>query len=139
VTQATFFSPHFSLPILTMEKNMKFQKSLMIAIATGALFCAGAAMAQDTSSGTDTSSGMQAGNSAVYQTAKGQVTVRSVNAPAMQAGPAPSFEQLSGGKKSITPDQAAAYPPLANDFLHADSNRDGHVSKSEYSRWVKKL
>src|SRR5947209_8127095 len=57
--------------------------------------------------------------------------------PAPTIGPAPPFEQLSGGKKSISADQAVAYPPLANDFLHADTNRDGHISKTEYTNWTK--
>lgn len=65
--------------------------------------------------------------------------MRSVPAPVLAAGPAPSFEQLSGGGKSITAEQAVAYPPLANDFIHADSNRNGKVSKTEYANWTKQL
>ena len=49
------------------------------------------------------------------------------------------FATLSGGKKSITEAQAAAYPPLANDFEYADSNRNGSISKAEYQRWVKQM
>lgn len=71
------------------------------------------------------------------QSAQGQVVVRSVPPPAPTIGPAPPFEQLSGGKKSISEEQAAAYPPLANDFIHADTNRDGHISKTEYTNWTK--
>ncbi len=58
------------------------------------------------------------------------------HARASPAGPAPSFEQLSGGGKSISEEQAAAYPLLANDFLYADHNRNGKISKSEYEKWV---
>jgi hypothetical protein len=74
---------------------------------------------------------------ATSQTPQGQVTVNSSPAPAPTIGPAPSFEQLSGGGKSVTEDQAVAYPPLANDFINADSNRNGRVSKSEYEHWLK--
>jgi hypothetical protein len=70
---------------------------------------------------------------------QGQVVVRSVPPPAPTIGPAPPFEQLSGGKKSISADQAVAYPPLANDFIHADTNRDGRISKTEYTNWTKQL
>lgn len=69
-------------------------------------------------------------------TPSGELTVRSVMPPAPPAGPAPGFEQLSGGGKYITEDQASAYPLLVNDFLYADHNRDGRISKSEYERWV---
>jgi hypothetical protein len=72
-----------------------------------------------------------------YQTPQGELTVRSMPAPAPQIGPAPDFAQLSAGGKGITEEQAVAYPPLANDFLHADSNRNGSVSKAEYQRWAK--
>lgn len=69
-------------------------------------------------------------------TPAGELTVRSSMPPAPPAGPAPSFEQLSGGGKSISEEQASAYPLLANDFIYADHNRDGRVSKSEYERWA---
>lgn len=66
----------------------------------------------------------------------GQVTVNSGPAPAKPSGPAPDFATLSGGKNSITPQQASAFPLLANDFQYADSNRDGRISKAEYQKWV---
>jgi hypothetical protein len=69
-------------------------------------------------------------------TSQGQVTVNSGPAPAKPSGPAPDFATLSGGKGSITPTQASAFPLLANDFQYADSNRDGRISKAEYQRWV---
>jgi hypothetical protein len=75
--------------------------------------------------------------SATNQTPQGPVTVNSQPAPAPTIGPAPSFEQLSGGGKSISEDQAAAYPPLANDFINADTNKNGKISKSEYAHWMK--
>ena len=78
-----------------------------------------------------------AADQASYPTPQGELTVRSMPAPAPQIGPAPAFTQLSGGGKGITEQQAAAYPPLANDFLHADSNRNGSISKAEYQRWTR--
>jgi hypothetical protein len=80
-----------------------------------------------------------AGQTASGQTPQGELTVHSAPAPAPTIGPAPSFEQLSGGGKAITEDQAIAYLPLANDFINADSNRNGSVSKAEYERWTKQL
>lgn len=76
--------------------------------------------------------------SATMSTPQGQVTVNSGPAPAKPSGPAPDFATLSGGKGSITPEQASAFPLLANDFEHADSNRDGRISKAEYKKWVTK-
>ncbi len=69
-------------------------------------------------------------------TPAGELSVHSSMPPPPPAGPAPAFEQLSGGGKYISEDQASAYPLLANDFLYADHNRDGRVSKSEYARWT---
>jgi hypothetical protein len=67
---------------------------------------------------------------------QGQVQVNSGPAAPKPAGPAPDFKTLSGGKASITPEQASAYPLLANDFQYADSNRDGRISQAEYKKWV---
>ncbi|MGC1549070.1 MAG: hypothetical protein WA777_11125 [Rhodanobacter sp.] len=92
--------------------------------------------AQDQSS---TMSSAPSTNSATYNTSQGQVTLNSTMGSAPAIGTPPSFEQLSGGGKSITPDQAAAYPPLANDFEHANTSRSGHLSKAEYERWLKHL
>jgi hypothetical protein len=69
-------------------------------------------------------------------TPAGELSVHSSMPPPPPAGPAPAFEQLSGGGKYITEDQASAYPLLANDFIYADHNRDGRISKSEYARWT---
>ena len=81
--------------------------------------------------GADTNNG-----SASMNTSQGEVTVNSSMPPAPSFGPPPDFAQLANGGKSISSDQAVAYPPLANDFIHADHNRDGRVSKSEYQRWI---
>ncbi|MEO7431073.1 MAG: hypothetical protein ABIR62_03415 [Dokdonella sp.] len=85
---------------------------------------------------TSISSFAQDGSQATYDTADGKLTVRSSQPGPQSAGPAPAFSSLDGsGKGFVTADEAAAYPLLANDFIHADSNRDGKVSKAEYARW----
>ncbi|MHB1056735.1 MAG: hypothetical protein ACYC0F_02490 [Rhodanobacter sp.] len=76
------------------------------------------------------------GGTATMNTPAGELSVHSSMPPPPPAGPAPGFEQLSGGGKSISEDQASAYPLLANDFIYADHNRDGRISKSEYARWL---
>lgn len=110
---------------------MKSHTSLVTAIFAGALLCSGSVLAQDQQS-TSTTTGQ-----AHYNTPHGELTVRSHEAPGPSAQPPPSFEQLSGGGKSISIEQAAAYPPLANDFDYADRNRDKHISRSEYEQWLK--
>lgn len=112
---------------------MKFRIALLIPLAAGSLLMAGTSLAQDQSTQTSDTS------SATFNSPQGQVTINSQPATVPDAGPAPDFATLSSGRKSITPDQATAYPPLANDFEYADSNRNGHVSKTEYERWVKQM
>lgn len=112
---------------------MKPQLPFLAALCTGALLVAGGTLAQDTSSGVSGA----ATHTAVYQTPQGELTVNSMPANAPSYGQAPSFEQLSQGGKSISADQADAYPPLANDFEHADKNRNNQISKSEYESWLK--
>ncbi|WP_449427801.1 hypothetical protein [Rhodanobacter umsongensis] len=122
---------------------MKFRKPLLSTITIGALFFAGTLLAQDTPPppppATSTAApGQSMNNAAPAPAPQAQVTVQSVQPPAPSIGPAPSFEQLSGGSKWITADQASAYPPLANDFLNASHNGT-RVSKSQYDEWVKQL
>jgi hypothetical protein len=53
-------------------------------------------------------------------------------------GAPPPFKRLDArGAGYITSDEADAYPPLANDFIHADANRDGRITRAEYERWAK--
>ena len=76
-------------------------------------------------------------HSTTYRTAQGEVTVNSGQPQPRDYGPAPSFAQLDrNGAGYIGSDQADAYPPLANDFIHADGNRDGRISRAEYERWA---
>ena len=126
---------------------MKFRKPLLSTLTVGALFFAGTLLAQDTpppppppppAASAPTAPDPSMNNAAPAAAPQGQVTVQSVQPPAPSIGPAPSFEQLSGGGKWITADQASAYPPLANDFLNASHNGT-RVSKSQYEQWVQQL
>ena len=125
---------------------MKSRKSLLIALAAGSLLFGGQLIAQNTApaippqtpAGTTPATpptGQTAG-AVTMNTPAGELTVHSSMPPPPPAGPAPSFEQLSGGGKYISEEQASAYLLLANDFIHADHNRDGRISKSEYERWT---
>lgn len=68
--------------------------------------------------------------------AQGQVSVTSSMPAVKDAGPPPDFGTLANGKAYITEDDAVAYPPLANDFLHASGGAK-HLSKAAYARWLK--
>ncbi|BBD79617.1 EF-hand domain-containing protein [Aerosticca soli] len=123
---------------------MKSFKLVALPMLMGSLFGAGSLLAQDQSAtppppadaAPAANSAMPADAQAAPQsTARPEIEVRSSMPPPPSAGPAPDFAQLAGGGKAITPEQAAAYPPLANDFDYADRNRDGRISKSEYERW----
>ena len=120
---------------------MKPRTPLFCGLAAGALLFGGTAMAQDAQAPAPSPAmtDSAATHSATYQTAQGEVVVNSAPAPAPTIGPAPDFKQLAGNSKGITAEQAIAYPPLANDFLNADSNKDGKISKSEYERWTKQI
>lgn len=74
----------------------------------------------------------------VFQSPQGEVVVHTGQPETKQYGPPPPFAQLDTRRVGyITGDEAEAYPPLANDFIHADGNRDGRVSRAEYDRWAK--
>jgi len=92
--------------------------------ALAAVLLAGTAFAQDTST-------------ARYQTPQGELVVNSSQPQAHDYGAPPSFAQLDTSHAGyVTPSEADAYPPLANDFIHADANRNGKVSRAEYERWA---
>ena len=74
----------------------------------------------------------------VFQSPQGEVIVHTGQPEGKQYAPPPPFAQLAiSGDGYITSREAEAYPPLANDFIHADANRDGRVSRTEYARWAK--
>lgn len=73
-----------------------------------------------------------------YETPEGQLTVHSGQpGPRTYASP-PPFAQLSGGKGYISQSDAQGYDLLANDFIHADDNRDGRISQAEYDHWLRR-
>jgi hypothetical protein len=121
--------------------TMKFCLPMIRFFAAGAALFGPAVFAQDmpTTPAAATTNALPPTNTADLRTPKGEVTVNSAPAGAPAIAPPPSFEQLSGGGKTISERQAHAYPPLANDFIHADSNRDGTISKAEYLQWLKQL
>lgn len=72
-----------------------------------------------------------------YRSEDGLLTIRSAGTGYTPSGPAPDFAQLdTNGNGSIDSAEASGYKLLANDFLMADSNHDGKVSKREYERWA---
>ncbi|ODU33814.1 MAG: hypothetical protein ABS97_10865 [Lysobacteraceae bacterium SCN 69-320] len=71
-----------------------------------------------------------------YPSPRGDLIVRYGQPPAKSWGPKPAFESLDrNGDGSIDENEASGYPPLANDFIYADKNRDGRLSRREYERW----
>ncbi|HEU4669153.1 MAG TPA: EF-hand domain-containing protein [Dyella sp.] len=118
---------------------MNVQISWIQIVATASLLAAGQALAAQTEpmSPPAPASTATSADKVVLHTSQGQVTIRSTLPPARTHMAPPPFAQLAGNGKFITPEQAAAYPLLANDFDFADSNRDGRISANEYARWVK--
>jgi opacity protein-like surface antigen len=92
-----------------------------------AVLCSFAAQAQQVANPT----------SATYPTPDGPLTVHSGQPGPRQYAPPPPFAQLARGKGYITSADAEGYDLLANDFIHADGNRDGRISQAEYERWVR--
>jgi hypothetical protein len=103
--------------------------------ALAAFAFAASAGAQDTPT-----SGMAApsdNHSTTYRTDEGPLTVNWGQPQPRNFGPAPPFAQLdTRGTGYITSDEADAYALLATDFIHADANRDGRISRAEYERWA---
>lgn len=96
--------------------------------------CCTIALAQDNTS--EPPAGSSATHTTTYQTPQGQLDVNWGQPAPHSFGPPPAFAQLANGAGSISSEGASAYPPLANDFIHADRNRDGRISKAEYDRWA---
>ncbi len=98
-------------------------KPISVVFAIGACLASGAALAQQ--------------NTTTYQTNDGQLIVNWGQPPAHDSGPPPAWEQMDANRDgSIDTSEASAYTLLANDFKYADSNRNGRISKAEYTRWV---
>ena len=77
-------------------------------------------------------------STATYPIATGTLTARSAQ-PAPKPGehvPPGSFEELDdNGDGLISESEARGNLALVNDFIHADIDRDMHVSPSELARW----
>ena len=115
---------------------MNFRTPLYGCVLVGSLLFAGASLAQDSPA---PATSAPATDTATFNTPQGEVVVNSAPAPAPTVAPPPPFQQLAAGGKGISEEQASAYAPLANDFLNADSNKNGTISAAEYARWVKQL
>jgi hypothetical protein len=123
--------------------TMKPRKPLLVLITAGSMMLAQSLLAQDQSMTSPPpapiapvqSSTAGSPNSAQLSTPQGQLDIHST-VPPVTAGPAPSFEQLSGGARYITADQASAYPLLANDFSYVDKGKTGRISKAQYEHWL---
>ncbi len=125
---------------------MKYRKTFLALLTTGSMMLAGSLLAQDQPAPMSPTPPAPAApmpaaspggvtSSAQLSIPTGQLTVKST-VPPVAAGPAPSFEQLSGGSRYITVDQATAYPLLANDFAYVDKGKTGHITKSQYEHWL---
>lgn len=109
---------------------MKCTTTLLAPLA----LCCTLALAQESSTYTQQDSNT---HTTTYPSAQGPVIVNWGQPAAHSYGAAPAFAQLDQrGAGYVTSDEAAGYPPLANDFIHADRNRDGRISRAEYDRWL---
>ncbi len=92
-------------------------------VLIGALMIAGAAHAQDTRSKT-------------IERENGDLTVNWGPAPALPSQGAPNFDSLDSnddGRLSLT--ETETHRLLHSDFIYADSNRNGSISRAELQRW----
>ena len=79
----------------------------------------------------------QSGQQPVDPPVETTVIVQSAGTGYSPSGPAPAFATLDqDGDASISKSEASGYKLLANDFLKADSDESGAISKSEYERWA---
>lgn len=121
---------------------MKILIPMMVFVA-GALLFSGTALAQTFTPVAPATAGTAANpanhGSVTFHAANGSiVTIKSRQPASRPMAPPPAFASLdANGNGSIDASEAAAYPPLANDFGYADSSHDKAISKSEYARWVK--
>ena len=108
-------------------------------IAASLALMAGSAFAHDppTSAGSDGARPDQVKTSTTMATETGTKTVRSGMPAQPAAGPAPPFAVLDKqGRGFLDQSDAEGYPLLSTDFIKADANRDGNISKAEYENWV---
>ncbi|MEO6075296.1 MAG: hypothetical protein ABIP56_00685 [Dokdonella sp.] len=111
----------------------------MVTIAASLALMAGSAFAHEptTSADTDNSRPDVVKSEVTLPTESGTKTIRSGMPAQPAAGPAPAFATLDTHNRGyLDPTDAEAYPLLGTDFIKADANRDGHVSKAEYENWA---
>lgn len=128
---------------------MKYRSSIAYTLLASLLLSSATLAAQDSPAAASSAGSAQSNanhasatpptNTTSTRTSQGEVTVNSAPAAAPVFGVAPAFATLSAGTKAISAAQAEAYPPLANDFIYADTNRDGTVDATEYAHWTKQL
>lgn len=100
---------------------------------------AGSAYAQNpaSASASDHARPDEVKTSTTMPTETGTKTVRSGMPAQPAAGPAPPFAVLDKQARGfLDQSDAEGYPLLSTDFIKADANRDGKVSKAEYENWV---
>lgn len=110
-------------------------------IAASLALMAGSAFAHDppTKGATDNARPDVVKSAVTMPTDTGTKTVRSGMPAQPAAGPAPPFAVLDKqGRGFLDTSDAEAYPLLSNDFIHADADGDGKLSKAEYDTWVAK-
>ena len=108
-------------------------------IAASLALMAGTAFAHNppTGTGADHSRPDEVKSAVTMPTETGTKTVRSGMPAQVAAGPAPPFAVLDKRSRGyLDQSDAEGYPLLSTDFIKADSNRDGKVSKAEYENWV---
>jgi hypothetical protein len=109
----------------------------LLSFVIAAALCPLAASAQQTRDPSSVPVDPSSAKSATYGTPDGPLTVTTGQpAPRSYAAP-PPFSALAHGNNCITSADANGYDLLANDFIHADANRDGCVSEHEYQSWVR--
>jgi hypothetical protein len=68
-----------------------------------------------------------------------EVTLTSGQPMPVNYGPRPSFDELDRNHDGvITPDEAEAYIPLANDFDNVAFPRRDRITRAQYERWDKR-
>ncbi|GLQ51058.1 hypothetical protein ACFFJT_07615 [Dyella flava] len=117
---------------------MKYRTPLFASLISASLLVTGAAFAQQSMPSPTGTESTSTTTSTTFNSAKGQVTINSTMGQTPSTASPPSFEQLSGGQKVISKDEASAYPPLANDFEYA-ANGGNSISKAQYERWLQNL
>jgi len=109
----------------------------LLSLVIAAALCPLAAPAQQMRDPSSVPVDPSSASSATYRTPEGPLTVTTGQPAPRTYAPPPPFSQLARDKNCITSADAEGYDLLANDFIHADANRNGCVSEHEYQSWVR--